>query len=543
MNAGRFSRFGRVAVGMALLGLGAMAAYAEAVWVDGETDIWVQNIDRNENANVLADFYPVTGAPPTTILAPDLLAPGETFAFRSPFNPVGAIGQFAVIVRSNRRTAAVNRTREPITGAAVMYNNVDVADSLVVPLVALAFSNPTDVTSIISVQSTEKNPNLRLTAELFSKTYYRQLQGTQFSYLARPNTPIVVSTFPNRNTGGTWQVDLTQPEFDDAIADQQPSPAPGINTGTLGWMRIKPEQIAACAQVDDPDKVCKIGAESFINLRTVNTAVSGFAGVPESHKSRRLFMPLFRANFFGTTGFSIVNPGPNAVRIKTTYLGADQSTDPACRGQSFVHRAPDGSDTIAIPANDSVVLFHIPGNPPPPAPGNVGNSTLPSGCFGSAIVEVVQGDGVLGMTNDFSVDRNGLPKTAAAYIAKRAEDSATRVGVPMVLHDATRSPGQSTPRITTSVQVMNTEDRPASVTVTFREKPFGQLSTPIPPPAAVTIPPRQSHTFWTGAEPSVRDRTGFEGSAIVESSAKVAVIVTVAEFGRDSVTYNGISAE
>lgn len=544
-------------IGFLALAMAAQLVRAQdtggVVWVDGVTDLFFQNVDPQFNANVMVDFYPVAGAPnpanpppPFTEMVPNILQPGETFGFFSPHPRLGNLAQYAVIARSNRHTAGVNRTREPITGAAVMYNNVQVSPSIIVPLVTLAFTSPTDVTSIVSVQSTEKNPPLPINGTLYSKTYFQGLvnNGTLFQYQERKNSPIQIQESV-RDTGGTWLVDLTDPRFATPIAAEvTPTPPPGMVPvrlyGSTGWMRFSPATAPPpLPGTPPPTAPRQVGAESFLNLRRVNTAVSGFAGVPEEHKARQLFMPLFRANFAGITGYAIVNPGPRDVRIRATYYGSPQAPNANCRDKTFIHYGNDGADTIPIAANDNVVLYHLPGDPPPIAPGSVGNPKLPDGCFGSAVVEIVGGDptdGIVAMVNDFAVDGTGIPRTADAYMPTRLIDANARVAVPMLEHDARVPAGQSLPAKHSSLQVMNVDPsgRTAQVSVTFFPSP-GQPVT-----VNASIPPNRAHTFWTGAVPGISAMTNFSGSAIVQGDAKLAVVVTVAEFSRDSTAYSGV---
>ncbi len=559
----------------AMLGLAVLVAAAGlvraqgtggVVWVDGVADLWFQNADPTWPANLHIDFYPVPGDPSAPLplppcntspapctFSPSPLLPFETIALVSPFNRLGNLAQYAVIARSNRHTAAVNRTREPITGAAVMYNNVQVAPSIVVPLVTLAYTSPTDVTSIVSIQSTEKNPRLPITATLYSKTYFQILNGTQREYQARKNDAIGLGE-PDRWTGGTWLVDLTDPRIATPIA-ALPSPTPPAGAvpirqyGSTGWMRIQPATAAPLPPgTPPPTAERQVGAESFLNLRRVNTAVSGFAGVPEDHKARKLFMPLFRADFAGITGFSIVNPGPRELRIKATYYGSPQAPKSDCRNQTFIHYANKAGTigTIPIQSNENIVLYHLPGDPPPVAPGSVGNPRLPAGCFGSAVVEVVDdggdpGAGIIAMVNDFSVDAGGIPRTADAYMPTRLVDADGLVAVPVIEHDGTLRAGL--PSKHSSLQVMNVDPSVPNAQVTVKIIPATDPEMPPAaplPPITVTIPQYQAHTFWTGSIPALAGLKDFTGSAVIESDAKLAVVVTVAEFSRDSTAYSGI---
>jgi len=566
-----------LAAGAALVGAAAIlaarggparASHDGTMWVDGKTDVWVQNIDPEQLANIFVDFYPEAGDPPpprevarqlqALAWPPTALQPGNSMSFRSPATAegLGELGRYAVIAHSNRCTAGISRTVEPFTGAAVAYNNIEVGNSIIVPLVALGFSQPTDISSIISVQSTEKTPRIPINATLFSKTYHLITPGREPVYATVRNSPVAAS-LPDTNTGGTWFVDAAE----DFALPVNPNP-PGPLVGTFGWVRIQ----APPGRPADPAQRFHIGAQSSLNLRTVNTAVSAHTAVSESHKARTLYVPLFRYGFplspWETTGISVVNPGPSPVRVRLTYFGSDLPGH-ACQGQTVVHRDAAGQESaITIPANDSAVFFQIKDNPDGNigAPGNTGDANLPLGCFGSAMIEVqnAQGgpagpnDGVIAMVNDFSVDARGRALNASAFAAVRPEDTSTRVAVPMLRHDRTVEPGQTLPRVATSIQVMNVHptDRPANVTVRFYPKARDYDAAQSPGPSPVLAGPvtqavrwRRAHTFWSGAIPGIRDQVGFEGAAVIESDARVAVVVTIHEFGADSVSYNGIKAD
>lgn len=525
----------------------AQPTQPQVAWVDGRTDVWVQNLDPNQPATVRVDYYPMAGVPPLT--APEemlqpvmLLFPGQSSVFRyrsprpptdpgTPGPPFGELGQYAVIVNSTRRVASLNYTVEPFTGAAVTYTHVDVAPEIIVPLMTRAFSRPADMTSIISIQSTETNPLTTVDATVYSKTYFQEPVTGQYDP-ARVN-PSVARTLSAVNTGGSWMTDLsTWDEF----APFEAAPPNRVLVGTVGWMRIR-----------TPNAATRVGAEAFSNLRSINTAVSGYAGVPVTHKTTRYYLPLFRGLFDGITGLSIVNPdATRPARVRLTYFGSDLPGH-GCPSQApTTHIAPDGSDTIPIGPNENIVLYQLPGNAV--APANVGRFPLAANCFGSAVLEVTEGDGVVAMMHDVRVERGpggvNVVRTASGYMPVRQEDAARRVAVPVVRHDSTRVPGERVPRVATGIQVMNVDpaNRPANVQITFVDMGGNRIPAAS---SARTIGWRRAHTWWTGAVPGISDRAPglFEGSAVIESDVPVAVVVSIATVQADSVTYNGFAAE
>lgn len=526
---------------------GAQPAQPQVGWVDGRTDVWVQNLDPNQPATVRVDYYPMAGVPPLT--APEemlqpvmLLWPGQSSVFRyrsprpptdpgTPGLPFGELGQYAVIVNSIRRVATLNHTVEPFTGAAVMYTNVDVAPEIVVPLMTRSFSRPADMTSIVSIQSTETNPMTTVEATVYSKTYFQEPISGQYDP-PRLNAP-VSRTLSAVNTGGSWMTDLsTWDEF----TPFERTPPNRVLVGTVGWMRLR-----------TPNAATRVGAEAFSNLRSINTAVSGYAGVPVGLKTMRYYLPLFRGLFDGITGLSIVNPdATRTARVRLTYFGSDLPGH-GCPGQApTTHIAPDGSDTIPVPPNENVVLYQLPGNAV--APANVGRFPLPASCFGSAMLEVTEGDGVVAMMHDVRVERGpggvNVVRSASGYMPVRQEDAARRTAVPVVRHDSTRVPGARVPRVATGIQVMNVDpaNRPANVQITFLDLGGNRIDAAA---SARVVGWRRAHTWWTGAVPGISDRAPglFEGSAVIESDVPVAVVVSIATVQADSVTYNGFGAE
>jgi len=162
------------------------------------------------------------------------------------------------------------------------------------------------------------------------------------------------------------------------------------------------------------------------------------------------------------------------------------------------------------------------------------------------VVEVVDnggdpGAGIVAMVNDFSVDGGGIPRTADAYMPTRLIDADARIAVPMLEHNAELRGGLPTKH--SSLQVMNVDPsgRTARVTATF----FPAGGAPVT--VAADVPSLKAHTFWTGSTPGISGMTNFNGSAIVKGDipgvaggAKLAVVVTVAEYSRDSSAYSGI---
>jgi hypothetical protein len=527
----------------------AVAARLQANWGGGNTSVWVQNLDPRRNATIIARFYEVPGdppRPPIEIVRRDV-APWAVTIFDSPQAegaPVaaGQLDQYALIIESDRKVAAINHTEEPFSQSAVAYTDSPIAREMVVPLALRGFSKQeggTEVSSLVSVESV--TPTQALRATFFSKMWSWELENRLRSYRFQPNAPVTIAP-GGRGEGGTWAIDLDAPAFDEG-------PKPPRYEGSVGWLLLEAEQAN------------KLAAQSFINLQMINSAptgydsfaVSSFAGIPLEERSNRLFVPLFRSRFFGITGISIVNPDANAaLKLRATYYISPLS-GPRCgpqTGTQVAHLGADGSDLIDIGPRENVVLYQYgrenpETTPPVRAPGSVGDPRLRPDCFGSVVLEVDPSTPgtVVAMVNDFLV--RPPVATADAYQAMRYEDASATVAVPMIRHDATRPAASLYPAAATGIQVMNVDDTPADVTVRFVE-PAGSFNAG-GRVGSITrrIAPYEAATIYTGAIPELAGRRDYLGSAVVESAGgqRLLASVTIARAGKDTVSYEGFKAE
>lgn len=556
------SRFARALLAAAFLALALLAAgiaglerrpvvaaRLQANWGGGNTSVWVQNLDPRRNATIIARFYQVPGdppQPPIEIVRRDV-EPWAVTIFDSPQAegaPVaaGQLDQYALIIESDRKVAAINHTEEPFSQSAVAYTDSPIAREVVVPLALRGFSKQeggTEVSSLVSVESV--TPTQALRATFFSKMWSWELENRLRSYRSQPNAPVTIAP-TGRGEGGTWAIDLDAPAFDEG-------PKPPRYEGSVGWLLLEAE----------PEN--KLAAQSFINLQMINSAptgydsfaVSSFAGIPLEQRSNRLFVPLFRSRFYGITGISVVNPDASrALKLRATYYVSPLS-GPRCgpqTGTAVAHLGADGSELIDIGPRENVVLYQFgrddPENTPPVrAPGSVGDPRLRPDCFGSAVLEVdpATPGSVVAMVNDFLV--RPPVATADAYQALRFEDASATVAVPMVRHDASRPAGSLYPAAATGIQIMNVDDTPADVTVRFvnavgRFDAGGRLGS-----TTRRILPSEAATIYTGSVPELAGRRDYLGSAVVESAAgqRLAVSVTIVRAGKDSVSYEGLRAE
>ncbi|MCB0217537.1 MAG: hypothetical protein KDH92_12925 [Chloroflexi bacterium] len=544
-------RLAGVASTLCVLGLGlspALAAQLSGRWGGGNTSLWVQNLDPRSPSTVIARFYELPGDPPRPpkVVQRDNVPPWGVTIFDAT-NQGDALDQYAVIVESDRKAAAVNFTEEPFNDSAVAYTDMPISAKVVVPLALRGFTKQeggTEVSSLVSVESVTRTSGLRAT--FYSRMWSWELENRLRRYSSVPNPPVTVSPAGSaglatqRGEGGTWDIDLEDPAFD------EPS-RPARYEGSVGWMLLEAEPGNA------------LTAESFASLSLMNRspeqfdsfAVSAYPGVPIEQASNRLFVPLFRSHFFGITGISVVNPDPaRSLRLRATYYVSPLSGR-QCAGQAggaVAHLDDSGNELVTVGPLESVVLYQLgrlspPTTPRIQAPGSTGDPRLQPQCFGSAVIEVDPSTpgSIVAMVNDFHVDPKLRVATADAYQAVRYEETASTVAIPMVMHDARMPAGAIYPAASTGIQVMNVDDSPADVTLTV-VAPAGAFRAGGPVASQTQrIEPYRAGTFYTGFFPELAGQTDFRGSAVVRSAGgqRLAVTVTVARGGKDSVTYNG----
>lgn len=556
-NARRFLLVaaGALALGLAVLGTSearpVAASRLAATWGGGRTSIWVQNLDPRNPAQIIARFYKVPGDPPdppVEILRADVPPWGVT-VFDSTLpdgrpGPAGQLDQYALIIESDRRVAAINVTDEPFNGAAIAYNDAPIAQDVVVPLAVSNFTKQeggTEVSSMVSVESAHPSPDLRAT--FFSKMWSYDLINGKRIYKSQPAAPVSI-TSASRGRGGTWPLDM-ETDF------VQTTPKPERYEGLVGWLLLQ-------APTGN-----QLAAQSYASLQLMNRSPEGFSsfaessypGIPLEERSNRLFVPLFRSVFFGISGISVVNPDANSpVRVRATYYVSELSSRDCVTqaGSAVAHLGDDGSEWVTIPPRENAVLYQL-GRPSPAttpriqAPGSSGDPRLLPGCFGSAVLQVdpATPGTVVAMVNDFHLDPARRVASADAYQAKRFEDSSATVAVPMVLHDQTPVVDAIYPTAATGIQIMNVDETTADVRVDF-VRPEGSFGgSGIVASRNYRIERNRAATVYTGAIPELAGQRGFRGSAVIRSSGgqRLLTTVTVVRGGKDAMTYNAFKAE
>lgn len=527
-----------------------VASRLTATWGGGQTAVWVQNLDPRNAALVIARFYTVPGDPPQppVVVERRNVPPWGVTVFNSPLaegvpGAAGNLDKYALIIESDRHVAAINVTDEPFNGSAVAYNDAPISQDVVVPLAVSNFTKQeggTEVSSMVSVESA--HPSAELQATFFSRLWSHDLINGKRIYKSQTTPPVTLNS-GGRGEGGTWPLDMEN--------DFAQGPKPERYEGSVGWLLLH-------APTGN-----QLASQSFASLQLMNRspagfnsfAVSSFPGVPFDQRSNRLFVPLFRSQFFGITGISVVNPDPvNSVRLRATYYVSELSGRECVTqaGTAVAHKSDDGSEWITIGPQQNEVLYQIGRDSPATtpriqAPGSYGDPRLFPRCFGSAVLQVDPNTSgtVIAMVNDFYVDPAKRVATADAYQAMRFEDSSVTVAVPMVVHDQTPVDGAIYPTAATGIQIMNVDETPANVSISFvrPEGAFGPATTVAT--RSMTIERNRAATIYTGAIPELAGQRGFRGSAVIRSAGgqRLLSTVTVVRGGRDSMSYNAFKAE
>ncbi|MEA3345313.1 MAG: hypothetical protein U9Q78_03580 [Chloroflexota bacterium] len=277
--------------------------------------------------------------------------------------------------------------------------------------------------------------------------------------------------------------------------------------------------------------------QSFIDIPGT-PGVTAFSGVPVDSADTTLYAPLIRANYYGDTGISIVNPNPNPV---TTTI---------------VFRADAGSpnlgtytETLTIGANSSEAPFQGPGGSSRDA-GLPGGSQTPAdptptndGFYGVATISAT--DPVLAVVNDSKYGAGWAVESQSSYNCVTASEAGHDFALPLV-----RRYHLADTKLTTGVQIQNTTGTTATVSMALTN--WDGTDQSASNPADVSVPPYGSGNFWQGnltglpTVPPEAGGFGWYGSAIIESDQSIVVVVSDEGFGTtavDSANYNAIKVE
>jgi hypothetical protein len=432
----------------------------------------VQNLDPLLPARMTANFFPLNGGSPISVTRSGVAA-GAAANFYPPGERSLANGGYAAIVSADRPLAAITRTDWSAGGAAIVGNAV-AGREIALPA---AFKRYGGLNSIVLIQNTDTGQSATVAVE-----YYGSGGGAALLTASKTIGP-----------GTSVAVDLaTDPAF---------AALPG---GTAGGLIIKSPKAPVAVQV-------------FVTNSRFPKAIYAFEGQPVERAAARLYAPLIRNEFQGTSYIVVVNPGDSTVEVSVNYITS--ALTPVCTG-IIQH----GGKPFTIAAKGSAIFAqaNVPSLP-------TGDSGLPLRCLGSAVIDIAGGK-VLAMVTDADLGSHGSG-TAAAYNAFSDADGAKKVALPLWRSRHSRLD------LSTGVQVMNIGDAHAYVRFEIEtDVGLSQLTT-------MTIPPLGSYTSYPPSFAALPSNT--VGSATLTSDQPIVVIVNDASSSgaTDSAIYSGIKAD
>ncbi len=437
----------------------------------GTTGIQVQNLDPNQDATIVADFYKQPDGDHTSITLPTTGA-GSAANIYLPSEDLEN-GAYAAIISADRQIAAIARTEWAQSGGAALYSNVPPGDDVIVPLAVKQYAGQT---SLVSIQNTDPSAQATVDVELYRGGSSTPEKQVQLSIAA----------------GTSITLDLDKSSH---FVDVMPP--------FLGSMRVT--------------SGTQIAVQSFVDFYDSPMAVYAFEGVPAENAADKLYVPLFRNAYYGTTGISVVNPGSDEVNVTVKYTGSLGG----CVGETY-----EQTGTIA---GGSSAVFYQGGDTP-------GTSTnpVPTNCGGAAVIEA-DGD-VMAIVNDAV-----LGQTSAAYNAVSEAQGATTIALPLWR----RNHMPSAAKLTTGIQAMNIGSADANATIEFKRNDGSTVN--VGSDASVTIAPGGAYTWFPAGIDSIEDDVF--GSASITADQPLVVIVNDASFATnpdymmDSAIYNGIKAD
>jgi hypothetical protein len=452
-----------------------------AGWGAAVSGLLVQNLDPFEDAQVTLGLYDQAGGPPSSVTRPDVPS-GASAQLYLPVESILQDGAFAAIVDADRQIGAIARTDWGTNGAAAFVGHALPGLEVAVPLAAKGYHGQT---TVVAVQNTDTTRPADVTLELVAGS------GAPLATASKTIKP-----------GTSVTVDLHE---DAAFA--------ALPEGTLGALLVR--------SADGP-----VTAQAFMFNERVPKAVYAYEGQPVDRAASRLYAPLVRNDFYGTTGISVVNPQDAAVEVTVTYLASPLT--PVCAGQS-----KHAGRSFSVAARSSAVFYQ----------GNVaglptGDSGLPKGCLGSAIIEST-GGGVFAIVNDADLGKTaGSPGlgTSAAYNAFSDADGAMRIALPLY-----RKQHAGTMNLSTGIQAMNVGPAPAHLAIQFMDA-LGR-ALPAGDEGEQTLAPLASHTWYPPAIPSLPP--GLYGSALITSDQPLLAVVNDASATGviDAAIYSGVNAD
>lgn len=471
----------------------------------GASGVQIQNLSSASDVNVVVELWNQDGSAPIEVSATggDTITAGSAKNYYLPSLAGVPDGAYAMAVSAGGPIAAIARTDWSATGGAALYSSVSPGTDIFIPLATESFAGQT---SQFSIQNTNTSAAITdVTIEVLGRGL---------------TSPVVTLTSQTIPAGTSVTYDLGDSTTFGTLPDT------GLDLGASGF--VGSVHITSATQ---------LVVQSFIDIAGTR-GVTGFTGVPTSSANTTLFCPLIRANYYGDTGISIVNPGSSSVSVDITFTADAGSPNSGTFSQN-----------INVPGNSSAIAFQGPGGNSRTAglPGGSQSGSNPvltnDGFYGVAKL-VATGGPILAVVNDTVFGSGWSVQGQSSYNCTPASDVGAKFALPLV-----RKYHLATTRLTTGIQVQNTSASPVSVTLELYNWDGTRQSAS--DPATLNIPANGSGNFWSGnwsSLPTVPPEfggSGWFGSAILTSTGgDVVVVVSDEGFGStavDSANYNGLA--
>ena len=450
------------------------------------TGINIQNLSSTTDAQLTVELWGQNGTSKYDISPASPVKPGSLVNYYMPSMSNVAGGTYSMIVSSNVPAGAIVRTDWSATGGAGIYTSEEPSTDLTIPLILRNYATQTSEFTVQNTDTAADATDVRI-------LLYRKGESTPVKDL--PNQTITKGTSKTfKLTDAVW----------------------GITDNFVGSIRITSTK--------------QLVAQSFIDLGG-SAGVTAFNAVPTSSASETLYCPLIRANYFGDTGISIVNPNADAVQVTINFRKAVGPAGTA--GQSY-------SQTLTVPGNSSEVAFQgVGGNSrqaPTSLPAGTQNGPVPThtGAAYSATIQAPAGKPILAVVNDTWFNANWSAKSQSTYNCVSASKAGAKFGLPLV-----RKFHLSGPRLTTGIIVQNVSNAQVTVSLELYD-PNGSRVTNAEP-AAFTIDALGSASLWNG---SLQNVNNWYGAAILKvTGGNVVVVVSDEGYGStavDSANYNAL---
>ena len=489
------------------LGMAVLPASA-GISGPGASGIQVQNLSLSQSATISVLLYNQNGSSPITLVSNDSINPASAINYYLPNYPVSTVpsGAYAMVVSASQNVAAIARTDWSASGGAAIYGSVPPAADVSIPLITKSFAGQT---SQFTIENADTSASV---TDVVIKLY------------GRGSGVPVVTTPPQTIGAGTSKTYYMTDAMWGALPDT------GLDMGATGF-------VGSVWITSAKDLV----VQSFIDIAGT-PGVTGFSGVPTSSAAANLYCPLIRANYYGDTGISLVNPGAGNVTATITFR-ADAGSP---------HAGGPFTQVIQVNGNSSAVAFQGPTGNSRSAPTNLPGGTQSNanpvltndGFYGVASISAT--GPLLAVVNDTRFGAGWAVLAQSTYNCATGPDAGTKFALPLV-----RRFHLADTKLTTGIQIQNTSA--SQVTVHLDLTNWDGTSQAASNPPDVVIPAFSSGNYWNGnltglpTVPPAFGGSGWFGSAILTATGgNVVVVVSDEGFGTtavDSANYNALKIQ